>query len=197
MADHNLKSTVNFLFEAGMLAQTPRSFSGLLGGGRQSVAEHLNRVCYIGYVLSIMEGGNLSVEKILKMCLFHDFAEARVSDLNYVNQKYVDRHEDRAVQEFTKALDFGGDVLQTVEEYEARETPESIIVKDADNLEFILSLKEQVDIGNARAADWLPPAIKRLKTESAKKLAEEIMNTKSDEWWFGDKDDKWWVSREK
>ena len=46
-----------------------------------------------------------------------------------------------------------------------RETYESKLVKDADNLEWMLSLKEQVDIGNKRAWEWLPSAQARLKTK--------------------------------
>lgn len=191
----DLKSAVNFLYEVGMLAQTPRSGFYFLGSGRQSTAEHLNRVTYIGFVLAFMEG-NVDTEKILKMCLFHDLAEVRTSDLNYVHQKYVERHEDKAVQDLTSIVPFGADILAIITEYEERKTPESIIVKDADNLEWILSLKEQVDIGNARAESWLPSAIKRLKTKSAKKLAEGIMQTNSDEWWF-DRDSPWWVDRNK
>jgi putative hydrolases of HD superfamily len=57
------------------------------------------------------------------------------------------------------------------------------------------SLKEQVDTGNSRAETWLPSAMKRLKTEEAKQLAEVIVKTKSDNWWFNDKESQWWVSR--
>jgi hypothetical protein len=33
-------SIVDFLFEAGTLAKTPRSWSSFLGSGEQSIAEH-------------------------------------------------------------------------------------------------------------------------------------------------------------
>ena len=69
------------------------------------------------------------------------------------------------------------------------------IANDADQIEWILSLKEEADTGNTRARTWIPSAIKRLKTESAKKLARRIMKTDSDHWWFSNKEDEWWVSR--
>ncbi len=194
MAD--LKATVNFLFEAGMLAKTPRSGFQFLGTGQQSVAEHINRVCYIGYVLAIMEG-DVSLEKILKACLFHDLAEARTGDLSYVHQKYLDRHEDKAIHDLANTVDFGEDILGTIHEYEERKTKEAIIVKEADILELILMLKEQLDIGNSRAQSWLASSVKRLKTDSGKKLAAVILETGSDDWWYGDKDDQWWVTRNK
>ncbi|HSH31194.1 MAG TPA: HD domain-containing protein [Candidatus Saccharimonadales bacterium] len=186
---------VNLLFEVGMLAKTPRSFSGFLGSGQQSVAEHTNRVIYIGFVLAMMES-DVDVGKIMKMCLFHDLAEARTGDLNYVNQKYVESDEEKVIQELAATLPFGDEILAVLDEYKQRQTKEAILAKDADNIEFILSLKEQLDTGNTRAATWIPSAQKRLKSPVGQFLAEKIIETQSDEWWFSDKDDTWWVSRD-
>lgn len=185
---------VDFLFEAGMLAKTPRSGFFFLGSGEQSVAEHLNRATYIGYTLAQMSG-MADVGTVVTMCMFHDFAEARVSDLNYVHQKYTERKEDEAVRDFVKPLPFGEDILSIITKYEQRETLEAKLTKDADNIELLLSLKEQVDIGNERARSWIPSVLKRIKTPEGKKLAERIVITDSDRWWFEDKEDGWWVSR--
>jgi len=187
---------VDFLFETGILSKTPRSGFHFLGSGQQSVAEHINRVVFIGYTLASLET-DVDMQKVLKMCLLHDLAEGRVSDLNYVHQKYTERHEHQAIADLTAKLPFGADMRLTVEEYEARQTKESIIAKDADNLEWILSLKEQLDIGNDRADAWIKSAVKRLKTKAAQQLAEGIMRTSSDHWWFADQDDDWWVNRSK
>jgi putative hydrolase of HD superfamily len=187
---------IDFLFEAGMLAQTPRSGFFFLGSGSQSIAEHVNRVTYIGYSLAQM-AGDVDVSKVLQMCMFHDFAEARTSDLNYVHQKYVKSDESKALADLVGTLPFGKGIAFLMEEYEARKTKESLLAKDADNLEFILSLKEQFDIGNERAKSWITPAVKRLKTKEAKLLGEKIVKTDSDRWWFNDKENEWWVSRNK
>lgn len=189
-----MKEIANFLFEVGMLSKTPRSGFHFLGSGNQSVAEHINRVVFIGYALGSLEK-DVDLTKIMKMCLLHDLAESRVSDLNYVHQKYVERKEDKAIEDLAKTLEFGNDILQIRKEYEERKTKEAIIAKDSDNIELILSLKEQIDIGNTRAESWIDSAIKRLKSENAKKLASEILKTQSDEWWFGNKQDDWWVNR--
>jgi putative hydrolase of HD superfamily len=192
----NNKEVVNFLFETGILSKTPRSGFHFLGSGSQSVAEHNNRVVFIGYTLASLEN-NVDILKIIKMCLLHDLAEGRTSDLNYVHQKYVSVEEEKAVEDISKNLPFGEDIKEVLKEYVERKTPESIIAKDADNLEWILSLKEQVDIGNTRAESWIISAIKRLKTENAKKIALEILETNSDEWWFKDKEGNWWINRNK
>ncbi len=188
------KAVANFLFEVGILAKTPRSGFYFLGSGEQSVAEHINRTVYIGFVLaSLSEKADMA--KVLKMCLFHDLAEARTSDLNYVHQKYAASDEESAVTDLTNTIPFGEDMLTTLKEFQKRESIEAILAKDADNLEWILSLREEEDTGNKRAATWIPSAVKRLKTDIAKELVQSVLHTKSDEWWFSDKDDDWWVNR--
>jgi len=179
-----------------MLQKTPRSGFFFLGSGEQSVAEHINRVCFAGLVLSKMNP-KVDTAKVLQMCLLHDLSEARVSDLNYVHQKYNKRLEEKAVDDLAATLPFGDDMKQLIEEYEKRESLEAKFTKDADNLEFLLSLKEQIDIGNSRAATWIKPTLGRFLTNEGKQLAEEILNTDSDAWWYGDKNDGWWVNRDK
>ena len=196
MKDKDIDSVVDFLYEVGILAKTPRSGFFFLGSGEQSVAEHLNRAAYIGYCLAKF-AGDVDVGKVVQMCIFHDISESRISDLNYVHQKYTQRLEDKAHKDLTKNLPFGDDLDKLLDEYEERKSKESILTKDADSLEFILSLKEQVDIGNKRAESWIPRAMKRLKSEEAKKLADKIIKTDSDRWWFDDKDDDYWVHRNK
>ncbi len=184
----------NFLFEVGTLAQSPRSFTVFLGSGRQSIAEHINRTTYIGFVLAMMQQ-DANVGKVILMCLFHDLAEARTSDLNYVNQKYVASDEEKVIKELAESLPFGERILEVLHEFKERKSLESKLAKDADQIEFILSLKEQIDVGNTRAKSWLPSALKRLKSPEAQRLAEKIVTTDSDEWWFSDKDSDWWIDR--
>jgi len=189
----NLKPVAQFLYETGMLAKTPRSGFFFLGSGEQSVAEHTNRMCYIGYALARL-AGDVDEAKVIKFCLFHDLAEARVSDLNYVHQRYNSRQEDRAVKDLSAKLPFGADIRAAIGEYEARESKEAKLARDADHLEFITTLKEQSDLGNKKANAWIVPALKRLVTREGKRLAEAIIATDADEWWFGDKQDMWWVN---
>src|SRR3989344_774255 len=146
------KKITNFLFEVGILARTPRSGFHFLGTGNQTVAEHINRVCFIGYMLAEMDG-KVDISK----------------------------------------------VFDTIKEYEERQSRESVLVKDADNLEWILALKEEVDTGNTRALKWISSAVKRLKTPFAISLAKEIMETDSNDWWFDNERQKsdWWVNRGK
>lgn len=191
----NLTNVADFLFEVGMLARVPRTGFFFLGSGKQSVAEHINRAVYIGYTIAMLSGEKVDMAKLLKMCLFHDLSEARVSDLNYVHQKYNQRMEDLAIKDLAAPLPFGEELIALISEFDERKTLESQIAKDADNLEQLLSLREQLDIGNARAGTWIPNVLQRVKTETGKKIAQAILDTESDHWWYGDKNDKWWVHR--
>lgn len=177
------KNIVNFLFEVGMLNKTPRSGFHFLGTGRQSVAEHVHRTIFIAYTLAMM-CENVDVLKVMKMSLFHDITESRISDLNHIHQKYVERREQSAVEDLVNSVPFGDDMYQTLHEYKERKTKEAILVKDADNLEWIFSLKEEVDTGNTRAFEWMSRAIHRLKTDEAKSLAYTLTHTDSNDWWF-------------
>lgn len=190
------KSIINFLFEVGILSKTPRSAFNFLGSGQQSVSEHTTRTVYIGYVLSILEK-NVDSSKIMQMCLLHDLAEARTSDLNYVHQKYTIADEYKALDDLAATLPFGEEMKDTLKEYAQRKSKESILAKEADRLEWILTLKELVDVGNKRAETWLPSAYKRLETEIGKELGRIMLKTKSDDWWFSNKEDEWWVKRNK
>lgn len=190
-----LKPIANFLYEVGMLNRTPRSGFQFLGTGDQSVAEHSFRTACISYVLGTMDG-TVDVGKMLKEAIFHDLGEARVSDLNHVHQKYTERYQADAIRELAKTLPFGDDIVKIYEEHENRTTPESLLVKDADTLEWIISLKEQVDIGNERAMAWIEYAKKRLKSKTAQELAEEIITTDSNEWWGGENGGVWWKQGE-
>lgn len=186
-----MKNIANFLFEAGMLKRTPRTGYQFLGSGSESVAEHLFRTIYIGYALGKM-CGNVNIDRIVKMCMFHDLPEARTGDQNYVNKKYVAVDLEKAVHDMAATLPFGAEIRELIEEFEHGATEEARIAKDADQLDFILSLKEWKDIGNAYAEEWLEFSLKRLNTETAKELARTVLETDSSLWWFSDKGD-WWI----
>jgi len=187
-----MKNIANFLFEAGMLKRTPRSGFQFLGTGAESVAEHIFRTTYIGYALGRMSK-DADVDRLIKMCLFHDLPEARTGDLNYVNKKYVKANEQKAIKDLAATLSFGNEIEALVQEYEEGKTAESKIARDADQLEMILALKEYKDLGNKYADEWLQFSLKRLQTESAKELAKVILETDSSLWWFSDKGE-WWVT---
>ncbi len=187
-----MKELINFLFEVGMLKRTPRTGYQFLGSGKESVAEHSFRMTVIGYLLALQEPKADAMRTTL-MCLFHDLHEARTGDHNYVNKRYVRVDEDKAVQDLAKGLPIGDELLSLTREFSEGKSLEACISRDADQLDLILSLKEQQDLGNTYAQEWIRYAVKRLQTDSARKMAEEILQTDSTEWWF-EKNTEWWVN---
>jgi len=187
-----MKNLANFLFEVGMLKRTPRTGFQFLGSGAESVAEHSFRTAMIGYTLAQMDG-SVDIGRVLQLCLFHDIPEARTGDLNYVNKKYVQADETRAVDDLARQLPFGNDYRDTLTEFTDKQSREAVLAHDADQLEMILSLKEYKDLGNRNADEWYPYSVKRLQTDIAKQLAETIWDTDSTLWWF-DNDTEWWVN---
>src|SRR3970282_1883709 len=171
-----MKNIANFLFEAGMLKRTPRTGFQFLGSGAESVAEHIFRATYIGFVLGkISEGVN--ADKIIKMCLFHDLPETRTGDMNYVNKKYVTVDEKKAVKDLADTLFFGEDMESIINEFNEKKTREALLAHDADQLALILQLKEYGDLGNKYSHEWIAYALKRLPTDNAKKVAGAILDT--------------------
>jgi putative hydrolase of HD superfamily len=187
-----MKNIANFLFEVGMLKKTPRTGYQFLGSGDESVAAHSFRTAVIGYVLATADPA-ADTQKVVLMCLFHDLPEARTGDHNYVNKRYVQVSEDKAASDLVKGLGFGDELLQLVREFNEAQTIEARLSKDADQLDLILELKGQKDLGNPYAGEWLSYAVKRLMSAGAKQLAGEILETDSTDWWFEKRTD-WWVN---
>ena len=182
---------VEFLFEVGMLKRTPRSGWQFLGTGSESVAEHVYRTTMIAFVLARLNG-TFDTDKVLRLALAHDLPEARTGDLNYVNQKYVTADEERAADDMARRLPFGEELRELMAEYREEASPEAVLVHDADQLEMLLELKEKLDSGCQAADDWTPFLLRRLRTDTAKELAEKILAGDSASWWF-DRDSEWWV----
>lgn len=174
----------DFCFEVGHLARTPRSGFAQLGErvDHQSVAEHSHRAAVIGMTLAWRTRG-VDPGRVAQLCLVHDLPETRTLDLHHLAQRYATVDERAAVADLIDQLDFGGQVAALIDEYVARQTPESRLAHEADTLELICALKELIDHGNPRANAWLDRAMDRLSTDAGRTLAQSIASTPSDRWW--------------
>ncbi len=183
----------DFLFEVGMLRKTPRTGYQFLGSGSESVAEHSHRVAVLGYVLADMAGADMA--RTVFMCLFHDLHEARTGDFNYVNRIYNRSYRDRSLRHTLAGTGLEDKIFPHWEELEECETIESKLAQDADQLDFILNLKEEKDMGNPYAAKWLESALKRLRTEEGQQLADTIAETDHKDWWYLGPPTSWWENK--
>lgn len=179
-----MQKIANLLFEAKILKEIPRSGFQFLGAGKESVAEHVFSTSFIAYVMSQLEPG-IDALKLISMCLIHDLPEARMGDLNTVHKKYVAADEGRALEDAVRGLDFSRNLLDLMAEYNAGLTPEARLAHDADQLALIIELKDLMDIGYKPPKGWIENVLKRVKTETGKKIAQAIMSTQRDDWWIG------------
>jgi putative hydrolases of HD superfamily len=178
-----MKNIANLLFKANLLKDIPRSGYHFLGAGKESVAEHSFSVSFIAFVMAQLEP-DVDALKLIAMCLVHDLPEAKTGDLNYVQKKYVTADENKAVKHIVKDLPFGTKLSDLIAEFNARQTLESKLAHDADQLALILDLKALSDIGYKPPGKWIPFALKRLKTKTGQALSESIMETEWDAWWL-------------
>ncbi len=184
----------DYLNEVGMLNDTPRSGFAFLGSGSQSVSEHMYRMMQIAFLLARATDEKVDELHLLHLVMFHDLPEARTGDHNYVNKRYVSEDLDKLLAEGERNWPYGPEIVACIREFEARATLAARLASDADQLELLLMLKKLLDLGNEQAKDWVPPLLGRLKTGAGRRLAEEILATPWNEWWFANKGDPHWVS---
>jgi len=188
-----LTRIVDFLNECGMLRKTPRTGYQFLGTGNENVAEHSFRTAVIGHVLAIM--ADADVAQTTYMCLFHDLHEARTGDFNYVNKIYNSSNRTTALKHTVGGTGLEEKILGYWEELEETASLEAKLAQDADQLDFILNLKEEADLGNKYADEWLKIAMERVRTEWGQELAQTIAKTDHKEWWFLGPDPTWWTKK--
>lgn len=189
-----IKNIVQFFFEAGMLRYIPRSGYPFLGTGKENVAEHSYRTAIIGYILAKECGANPEHTSLL--CLFHDFPEVRIGDLNYINHIYVKANARKALKDSISGINIGESILSLWDEYSNCQTLEAIFAHDADQLDLALNLKVEQNLGNPYAKNWLENLFSRLKSSLAKELYHVILISDHTDWWYKQKNKCWWETRE-
>ncbi len=178
-----MQAIANLLFEAAHLKRTPRSGFNFLGAGRESVAEHTYCTLFIAWVMSKIEP-DIDALRLLSICLVHDLPESRMGDINYLQKLYVEADEVAALEDMAAETDIGSDVTDLVQEFNGSASREALLAKDADQISLILELKTLGDIGFNSPRKWLPHVLNRLQTDTGKQIAEAVMQTDWDAWWF-------------
>ena len=179
------KRDIEFLYELGSLRNIQRGWRQHFGMDVANDLEHTIRVVWIALLIARMEGVK-DEEKIIKMALVHDMAETRVSDHSYVQKVYVQADEDSAANDLFGGTSFENLNDQTLKEYEERECIEAKIVKDADNLDVDLEMRELEQKGSKLPSKWLANRSlvrnEKLYTESAKKIWDSLNEVDVDSW---------------
>lgn len=171
------KRNLELLYEIGAFRHIRRLWERFLNPDFQNNTEHAFRVAWIALALAKQEGVG-DHEKILKMALAHDLPESRCGDVDYVARLYTDRNEEKAIVDIFAGTAFEDEIPEIWREFEARESIEARIVKDADNLDVEFELQEQGARGHSIKDIWKETREKgvypKLFTESAKQMWRDI-----------------------
>lgn len=184
----NRERIVNFLFEIASLRRLTRSHRQLIAGVNDNISDHSFRVAVIGMILANLE--KVDENKVLKMCLFHDLAEARTGDANFINKQYLKILEDEARKDQFNGTPISSELLALLTEYEERKTKESVVAKDADNLDQMILQQEYFISDKQNRHKWQSYTENFVKTKSAKIIAKEIKKANPFEWLYKLADDK-------
>lgn len=175
---------MDFFHEVGKLKKIKRT--GWVREGvphPESVAEHNFRVAIMAMILA---KGNMNVEKITKMALFHEIGEAVIGDLvwsragitNANVKKEKDEKERAAVRRLCEHFGDKEDVYELWEEFEEGKTPEAKFVKDVDKLEMALQAFEYETEHGKSLDEFYVDAKKYIKDPELLKMLERLISTR-------------------
>jgi putative hydrolase of HD superfamily len=155
-----------FGYELGLLKRIRRS--GWWHAGvrdPESVAEHTMRTAQLAAMIAAEEGADPTRASYL--ALWHDSQETRT-----ITGDQTESLPERSRESVRGAVD----------EYESRQTLESLCSKDADKLEMLLQAVEYRDVGVQRVEGWIAPARDDLKTRTGRLIADAAMSVSSLAW---------------
>ncbi len=180
-----MKRYADLLYEMHMLKHIPRTGYPFLGVGSESVAEHTFMTIAVGTLLAEIVP-DVNREKLITMCLIHDLPEARTGDLNAVNKRYAEINETGALEDATRGLPLATGWRDLMDEFNAGQSVEARLARDADQLAFMVDLNALKGRGHPTPEKWLVHVNERLKTDAAKSLAKALASREWDGWWLDD-----------
>ena len=162
-------------------------------GRKESVAEHSWRLAVMA-MLCKDEYPSLDIDRVIKMCLIHDFGEALTGDIpafwkNEAHENVEDKATDNILAMLPK--EYEAEFQALFDEMDALETEEAKLFKALDNMEAVVSHNEapistwipdeyrmNLSYGeeNAQWSPWTRALREQLKEDSIKKIEESKKN---------------------
>ena len=134
-------------------------------GRRESVSEHCHRMSMLAYFIKD-EFPEADINKVVKMCIFHDIGEAITGDIPSfykTEQNEIDENQCRNELFANMPQPLGSELADLLQEFEEQKTVESKIAKALDKLEAVIQHDE------ADVSTWIP-----LEFELQYTYAEEV-----------------------
>ncbi len=126
--------------------------SWLSDGRHESVAEHSWRLTLMAYFIKD-EFPEADMDKVLKMCIFHDIGEAFTGDIPaFLKTSEDEKSEENTVEKFIVTLpeEYRNELAALFDEMNKLKTPEAKIYKALDKMETLIQHNE------ADISTWLP-----------------------------------------
>lgn len=126
--------------------------SWLSDGRHESVAEHSWRITVMAYFIKD-EFPEADIDKVIKMCLFHDIGEAFTGDIPaFLKTAEDEKTEESTVERFISTLpdEYRNELVPLFDEMNRLETLEARIYKALDKMETLIQHNE------ADISTWLP-----------------------------------------
>ena len=151
------EAILSFIEEIGILKSLPRTgwlIHGIKNG--ESIADHCYRMTLLSMLLAdtlVAKGMKLDTEKVMRLSLLHEIAEARIGDIPFTVLTYIPKEvkeigERKAVTSMLEKFGSIGKWYQELwEEFEQNETIEAKLVRAADKLELMIQVLEYEKLG--------------------------------------------------
>ena len=192
-----IKPIVEFLFECLNLKDIKREWWRYAGVQfPESIADHSLHAAQIWFILANLE--HADPWKVTNIILWHDMAEIRIGDIHWLGWKHVKNKKEIeawVIDDQIKNLPMKTEIKNLIDEYDKKETKESIIAKDADILNQVFQCKAYLEQWHKLMEHYLKNYKDRLVTESAKKMYESIMDSDSYNWLLVHENDNYWYKK--
>ena len=146
-----IRAYLDFLSIAEKLkCNTRHSYTS--SGRHESVAEHSWRLALMAYLVKD-EFPETDIDKVIRMCLFHDMGDAVRGDIPAFEKTRKDEAvEDTAVSRLLEQLPepYYGELRELFREMNEQQTPEAKLYKALDKLEALIQHNE------ADLSTWIP-----------------------------------------
>lgn len=182
---HPTDRDIEFNFEMGNIRYIDRMWRRFYNKDYANLADHHFRVFWLAMTIAAQEK-DVDTGKVAKLAMVHDIAESRAGDVDYLARQYVDRNEELAITDMLAGTAIEKEFLELWHEYEERESIESKIVKDADNLDVDFELAEQGAKGDPlhdrlhHLREFV--SAEKLYTETAKKMYAKLKDADPHAW---------------
>jgi putative hydrolases of HD superfamily len=185
MESSEAERLAHLIHEAGVLKLLPRTGWAYCGvSSPESIAEHSFRTAVIAGVIAKAEGADPA--RATYLAVWHDTQETRVLDIPHLGRKYLEAaSNERVTADQVAGLpqEVADDVRDLVHEYEEAASLEAQCARDADKLECLFQAIEYRDAGARNVEGWIETSRAKLRTRSAKQVADTALSLPSSQEW--------------